>query len=526
MSIVRRSHAFLAAAVLVACGSVDDRPECSGDAQCAAGTYCATGSGVCWPDAVAPTVSGVTVTCAGGAAPPCPRDGSLRITATAQDDVGVSAVTATIGLDDTRPVALTCSGTSCAGTVALASYPFGVFEGTTGVRVTVRDRAGNEVTSPEQASPNITRLRWVYEAGVPVSIPAVTSAGTVLIGRSAGTEQLTAIRPDGTKAWALTVGGTAFTTAAPAVGTQAIWVGSEDGRLYAVALDGSRVLNGTGCPSGAAIRGGVAVAVSGAVERGYATTTASPGKAVAAPLGAEIECVPSSPIEPSSLSPVVEAGGEIFTASASAAGNVRRFTFTTAFEPRWSSQLPVPASSAIALGSDSAVWSAGGGTLSRTPGTGGESVGVRTLSAAISDGPLITAGGDLLVGDIEGNLRLLSFDGTDRWASPAVLGGAVVSGMVLTGAPEVFLVPTRAGTLHAVRADGIIAWSTTLTSSGELRSGTIASTSGVANSTAYFPSSHGRLFAVIVDGRLDAAAPWPKIFHDPRNTNNAGTVLP
>ena len=41
-------------------------------------------------------------------------------------------------------------------------------------------------------------------------------------------------------------------------------------------------------------------------------------------------------------------------------------------------------------------------------------------------------------------------------------------------------------------------------------------------SIAYFAGSDGWLHAVIVDGKLDAAAPWPKAFHDPRNTNRAG----
>ena len=33
----------------------------------------------------------------------------------------------------------------------------------------------------------------------------------------------------------------------------------------------------------------------------------------------------------------------------------------------------------------------------------------------------------------------------------------------------------------------------------------------------------GKLYAVVVDGQLDVTAPWPKAFHDPRNTSNAGT---
>jgi hypothetical protein len=41
-------------------------------------------------------------------------------------------------------------------------------------------------------------------------------------------------------------------------------------------------------------------------------------------------------------------------------------------------------------------------------------------------------------------------------------------------------------------------------------------------SVLYLAGQDGVLHAVIVDGRLDPAAPWPKVFHDPRNTSRAG----
>jgi len=47
-----------------------------------------------------------------------------------------------------------------------------------------------------------------------------------------------------------------------------------------------------------------------------------------------------------------------------------------------------------------------------------------------------------------------------------------------------------------------------------------------AFSTAYFGGDDGKLHAVVVDGHLDTAAPWPKAHHDVRNTSNAGSSLP
>ncbi len=44
--------------------------------------------------------------------------------------------------------------------------------------------------------------------------------------------------------------------------------------------------------------------------------------------------------------------------------------------------------------------------------------------------------------------------------------------------------------------------------------------------TAYAGSQDGKLYAVVVDGPLDATAPWPKAHHDLANTANASSPLP
>jgi outer membrane protein assembly factor BamB len=99
---------------------------------------------------------------------------------------------------------------------------------------------------------------------------------------------------------------------------------------------------------------------------------------------------------------------------------------------------------------------------------------------------------------------------------------------VLSSTAAPLLVPTRTGTLHALAGDGTEIWTHSLGTGAELRSGNIFTRSGQPAgsvvSTAYYPTSDGKLHAVIVDGQLDTAAPWPKAFHDPRNTSNAGTA--
>jgi outer membrane protein assembly factor BamB len=98
--------------------------------------------------------------------------------------------------------------------------------------------------------------------------------------------------------------------------------------------------------------------------------------------------------------------------------------------------------------------------------------------------------------------------------------------MALTGTTAPFIVPTNAGKVFALGDDGATKWQGTLPSATQLRAGNIftppGQPAGSTMSFAYFSSGNGRLYAVIVDGQLDASAPWPKAFHDPRNTNHAG----
>jgi outer membrane protein assembly factor BamB len=101
--------------------------------------------------------------------------------------------------------------------------------------------------------------------------------------------------------------------------------------------------------------------------------------------------------------------------------------------------------------------------------------------------------------------------------------------MIVSGPSTQLIVPTSTGRLFAVReSDGGIAWSVKLSAAGAALQPANIYTSpgqpaGAVMSTAYVSGADGKLYAVVVDGQLDTSAPWPKAFHDPRNTNNAGT---
>jgi outer membrane protein assembly factor BamB len=156
----------------------------------------------------------------------------------------------------------------------------------------------------------------------------------------------------------------------------------------------------------------------------------------------------------------------------------------------------------------------------------GSTTTVKTLGGSIIDSPVILAGGDVVVGDQARVLHRFRPDGTQVWAAEPVLDGPVLAALVLAGGSAALLVPTAAGTLHAVAADGTVLWGGALTQGQALRAGNVHTPPGAAFGTAYFGSSDGKLYAVAVEGRLDAAAPWPKAHHDARNTSNAASPLP
>jgi hypothetical protein len=150
---------------------------------------------------------------------------------------------------------------------------------------------------------------------------------------------------------------------------------------------------------------------------------------------------------------------------------------------------------------------------------------VVALAARISDSPVILANGDVVVGDQGGVLHRYTSTGTPVWTTEPNLGAAVHAPMVLAGGRGELLVPTAGGRLFALDGDGSEVWSATLDGGKALRAANLHTPPGQTasvTSTAYLASSSGKLFAVVVDGALDASAPWPKAFHDRRNTSRAG----
>jgi hypothetical protein len=197
--------------------------------------------------------------------------------------------------------------------------------------------------------------------------------------------------------------------------------------------------------------------------------------------------------------------------------------------PSSPASLPSPISAPLAIG-------AGGDLLAlTTPAAGGNSLfsispaGVVTPLAATgvpADGPVVRANGDIVVPEKGKVLTAWTSAGTLRWTS-AALTGVPLTPLLLAGGGDALVVADGRGSLTALDDAGRVRWTVQLAPTGTaLHAPNLHAPPGATLSTGYVPAANGKLYAVILDGRLDAAAPWPKAFHDPRNTGNSATAQP
>jgi outer membrane protein assembly factor BamB len=284
--------------------------------------------------------------------------------------------------------------------------------------------------------------------------------------------------------------------------------------------DGSAILNGSGCNTGGAVQGTPAVG-SASPE----TVFAGSGVGRLFAVDAAGMCAAGPATDSFSAPPSVDGAGKVLAATATA--TLRKYTFDgAALVPDWSVQVGVNVAAPIAIGAAGDAWTGSQDAKLNATTPAGSTATVKTLGGSIVDSPVILAGGDVVVGDQARVLHRFRPDGTSAWAAEPVLDGPVLAPLALSGGAAALLVPTAAGTLHAVAADGSVLWSGSLAPGQALRAGNVFTPPGSAFGTAYFGSADGRLYAVAIEGGLDAAAPWPKALRDQRNTSNAASPLP
>lgn len=512
---------LLLAALVAACGNVEERPRCSAPGTCPAGQYCAP-EGICWRDDFKPAIDAVEVL----AASPTPRDGQIAVKVRARDDHGLAGVSVKLDLQPDQLPAATFDGTDWVYTFDLAALPFPYFERAVEVTAVAIDEAGNSTQQVASVKPTVTRLRWVYEGGANMTPVAVLADGSVIAGLGASANQLVRVSATGAKQWEATVGSLAV-AGAPAVGPASIAVSNQSGRAFMVGLDGA-VQNGAGCDTTLAIQSGPAFGADGVT----AFFGSDSGAVFAVDAGGR--CTPSNFGNALGAGPVVAQGGALYAPSASVLRSLE--VLPGGFRERWTGIPPAPAAPSIGLDLDlplaidatDRVWTySTDGNLNVTTAAGATTT-VKTLAGPAQAAPIILADGSLVLGDATNRLHRLSATGAALWASPPDLGAQPLTALALAGGEAVLLVPTFRGSLHALRvSDGATLWSAQLTTGlASLRPGNVHTPPGAGLSLAFFPSSSGKLYAVVVDGHLDAAAPWPKAFHDTRNTGNAAAPLP
>jgi len=300
----------------------------------------------------------------------------------------------------------------------------------------------------------------------------------------------------------------------PSVASDAIWIAGQDGKVYPVGFDGTV---GTACSVGDPVVGPPAVSGARVVAASEAGMLA---------VAATGFCDLTDMMTTSSAPPAVSAAGKVLMP---AGGALRRFTLPTSgvLHEDWTGAPAAPSigsvSAPVAVDASDATWSVAlDGSLNRT--TADALTSTVTEVPISSTGPIILSDGSAVVGGSDGYLYRAASGATPPWSTSTALSGAPAVPLALDGATPALLVPTSTGRLYALsQATGEILWSQKLSSTGQaLQPANVWAESGAVTGTAYLGGADGKLYAVAVDGVLETSAPWPKAFHDPRNTSNAG----
>ena len=298
-----------------------------------------------------------------------------------------------------------------------------------------------------------------------------------------------------------------------------------------MALDGSAILNDTGCDTGSATVGVPALFGMGREVALVGSTATQALYAVRVSLAL---CAPTDAGESfaSSVGVAPDGGAYAITRALNSSTTIRRYAqaVSGSATQRWAAGAGTNVVASLALDLQSRVLvSSQDGTLLRVAdqGTSGSVSPLASLPAQAEASPIVLSGGDIVVGLTGGAVHRLTDSGTAVWASPPDVGDSVRGLAALSaGLDGADVVATTAlGEVAALRPDGTVAWSGRPTTAA-LSFPAVADAAAGGLPTAYMGSQDGKLYAIVVDGPLDAAAPWPKAHHDLANTANASSPLP
>ncbi len=505
-------------------------------------------------DTVPPALSAVDVACAApplvdGVADPaaCRLDG-VAVQATVADGSATTVVANVTFSSSTVPLTLARSaGNAHRALVPMDASPFGSLSAPVSftAEVTATDAAGNVSTQSVSRELTVTRLRWsrTVDPSSPSSVTAaaVDGTGNVYVGSTTYPKLyvLGAAKGDVVHAWPhATAQGIG---APPSVGAQAVWVASKDGKVYAV--DPASGAWSPACSSGGALVATPAL-VPGAPDRAFVPSSATAGPVLYAT--SDGACASPAAGEPFVAPAAIDADGAVYVASQN--GGLFRFALDGggAFAATWPAAVgagsSVTSPIAVAPGpcaSPLCVWftSANAGLFAvpaaASPPPSPTAV-VPTLSVTTAS-PVVDGAGRILLPDrtrdgsgvhyLLRRFRPIGAPLPADWTAPPEFASQPLSPMAFRGGTA-YVVPTEAGELYALAEDGTKLWHGTVKAEVSLQEGNAVRLPGESFSTAVFGADDGVVYAVLVDGRLDGSAPWPRSHHDPQNTANVQTPIP
>ena len=507
-------------------------------------------------DTLGPIIAGVTMSCSDVSRSECPLD-LVGVSASVTDSHLSGTATGVVAVVDhpeiaTAPVTLSCQGGACQGTIdlgSLGSFPY-LSHGVE-VTLTATDSLGN--TGSGQARKTATRVKWIrHEDGVVrVTSPVVLADGSIVVGTKVTETTGTLVKyADGAKSFTKT--GIGPIVAAPSAKGSYVWAGSAgaSGDVYVVDKDAGTLHEDFTTSGPVVATPAVGIADSASDNTAY---VGSPGAFNV--FQEDAAFISLTMTGTSALLPFFEAAATTRSGTAYGVSNGILFHFDL-----WNSkgteyigfdwQQTVAASNAhvrVAIGPSDQIWTAAlepGGELDETmpPDSGASPVfSTRAQLTRPTTEPIFLSDTGLVIGygPIDGNpitpkihrYSTVSFS-SPSWstelATDGVSDGDAGTPMVLAlGNDQQLIVPTSNGALYAIDAsDGRVIWKGQVAAIGQaLYEGNVFTASGKTVGMAYFGSSDGNLYAVIVEGKL-ANTPWPKAHHDPQNSGYTATPLP
>jgi outer membrane protein assembly factor BamB len=335
--------------------------------------------------------------------------------------------------------------------------------------------------------PATNALKWSYPtAGVVRSSPAISADGTVYVGSNDG--KLYAINPDGSPKWSYTTGGIIWASS-PAIGSDGtVYIGSD--KLYALKPDGSLKWS---CTTGGAVHSSPAIGADGTVyarSEDNSINALNPDGSVkwshviTGGGGSEVDS-----------SPAIGADGTIYV------GNIKLSAINSDGTIKWEftagGDLCIFTSSP-AIGADGTVYVGSWDDKFYAINPDGSLKWAYAMGAPVDSSPAISVdgtiyiGNDLGIGNLGAKLYAFNPDGSLKWTYTT--GDGVVSSPALDADGTVYVGSTD-NSLYAINANGSLKWSYVTGDMIDTSSPAIG-----ADGTVYVGSDDKNLYAIGLGG--------------------------